>query len=137
VPARSNILEYMSVLLAGLIGCSELLTFGFPTATPEQYAAASEAAQEWRAACGVDVELSRERGAVRVIVVPAEAIAPHGGWYHADATGERIEVSDALATEPTIYAHEMGHALGFEHTASGIMFWNVPVGTRVTASDCP
>jgi hypothetical protein len=122
-----------------LVACGPRSTsLAFRDATPEQYAAAFEAVTQWREACGVDVEISRDDGSVAVRVVPNLRVPRDVGLYHYDSDGnEWIHVDARRAADSALYAHEIGHALGMNHRPDGIMRFDVAFGTRVRPEDCP
>jgi hypothetical protein len=131
-----------------LFGCSatpSAVYLSFPNAPPTAYAAAQEAVDQWNKACpDVSVHLSPdapEEGDVEVVLVPAESLELGRTGVlrrNYEGRGVKIEIDERFATQPWIYAHETGHALGIrKHTESGIMAAAVSAGTEVRPSDCP
>ncbi len=121
-----------------LVACSSsyepMRGLRFPSATPEQYAAASDAVEDWNKACGLGLTLTRAIGDWEIVLVPQGSLGGHAGRANLDQ--ERIEIDATFSTTRELYAHEIGHALGLDHRERGIMREHWFFGTHVTASDC-
>lgn len=102
---------------------------------------ARAAAQEWADVCGSAIVVERGSGGA-----PFFEVADHLSDGSAGETIGSIRSGGLkqmtiggpnLQDRRAVIAHEMGHALGLEHAASGLMALVVLPGSRVTPADCP
>lgn len=128
------------VLAATLSSCnSNRLEFSFE-GNSQDYGTAIVAASEWNRACpDVWVQVTRGGDGIPMRVVPANSLLSVG-WAGVtrfdDGAVEQIEVDAAYAYR-SVFAHEIGHALGLEHKAQGVMRSAADLDAHVTAGDCP
>ena len=126
-----------------LAGCNwpSQISFFFPAAPDDAFAAATQAASEWNAACpGVQLDVTRSVGDVPIHIVPGEMIAPALAVTHRHSIQREPDfmlVSEGAQTWRSVYAHEMGHALGLDHHDQGIMLPQTHPDLHVTPADCP
>lgn len=110
------------------------------TGSEATYTKAVAAADEWSSVCGVDVFVTRDPGGVPMTEV-AIASGFNGetqGSTATDADGKVLFVEIGASDDPDgVIRHELGHALGVQHRASGVMRAPHDVGARVTPADCP
>lgn len=129
----------VALALAGCARGSEPLWFTF-TGSEATYTKAVAAADEWSTVCGVDVFVTRDPGGVPMTEVP-RASGFNGetqGSTATDAEGKVLFVEIGASDDPEgVIRHELGHALGVEHRASGVMRAPHDVGSHVTRADCP
>jgi hypothetical protein len=98
---------------------------------------AQDAAAEWRNVCGAEISFSRQ-GTTRIEEVSALP-GFYGYTYPVDAATGRPTLIQVIvyADERTTIAHEMGHAMGLQHTPTGVMSIHRSPGVHVQPSDCP
>lgn len=135
------------------VGCGrpsgpiELTYFG----TEEGMKTALAAGEEWNRVCGRALVTFVGRGGI-----PAVEVAPDAdlGGKVGDASYEfgeatRIRVKAILPLnvawngveaergwQRSVWAHEMGHAMGLEHRVDGIMMNGTTADSHITAEDC-
>lgn len=98
---------------------------------------AQDAADDWTEVCGLDgvhVTVDRLPGGLSMTEVPTLGVNEDGEEVWGRETEGRIVLKE-LAGQWVI-AHEMGHALGLDHTEGGIMS-TYATNAKITERDCP
>lgn len=111
------------------VGCAPRLdyTFSLPADTnAEDYHAALSAAAQWHS-CNI-VSVSVLVGGNDIPLLPVLDIPNHPDWigdtYIQDDEPQRLVFRENLGPgfKESVIAHEMGHAFGLGHTATGLMY---------------
>lgn len=132
-----------AAILLSLVGCAkgiEPLWFTF-SGSEETYEKAVAAADEWAAVCGADVFVTRDPGGVPMheVAIASGLRGETQGTTVTNDDGEvlLVEIGATGADIDGAIRHEIGHALGVKHRASGVMAAPHEPGARVTPADCP
>jgi hypothetical protein len=138
ISTRSMMRALVLLTVAACAAPSSELWFSFE-GPDEALLEALDAAEEWNRVCGASVHVTTRPGFATMGVVPADHASLEG---HAGATIERsgsapLVVVDAKKATRSLFAHEIGHAIGKGHTTGGIMQSDLAPETHVTPADCP
>jgi len=128
------------VMLVALVGCgapSEVtMTFEGPSSA---FFEAQEAAAEWNVCPGISVHITREPGhdSMRVVAADDDVLDGLAGVTKWNVVGAARVYVDERAARRSVFAHEIGHVLGRDHGASGVMQDPPERDAHVDLSDCP
>jgi hypothetical protein len=100
---------------------------------------ALDAAEEWNRVCGVAVHVTTRPGFATMTVVTADhsALQGHAGVTLEQSGSAPTVLVDGKRATRSLFAHEIGHAIGKDHAKDGIMRSDLEPDTHVTAADCP